>query len=106
MSSGSGSGNSGTQETRSQREVWEAERSHRRKKRSLMSSANALRGQLHPSPYRTGSWEKIDSSGKYHEVIRIDVAEAGQPGWRGQTHMHVEGMNGHLPLTTKIPGEL
>jgi hypothetical protein len=60
---------------------------------------------LRPSPYRTGSWGRIDSSGKYHEVTRIDVAEAGQPGWRGQTHMHVEGMDGHLPLTTKIPGE-
>jgi RHS repeat-associated protein len=58
------------------------------------------------SPYRTGSWGKIDPvTGKYQEVTRIDVAEAGQPGWRGQTHMHVAGQEGHLPLSTPIPGE-
>jgi len=61
---------------------------------------------LKPSPYRTGSWGKFDSAGKYQEVTRIDVAEAGQPGWRGQTHMHIEGVDSHLPLTTKFPGEL
>jgi hypothetical protein len=65
----------------------------------------AAKAGLRPSPYRTGSWGRIDSSGKYHEVTRIDVAEAGQPGWRGQTHMHVEGTDGHLPLTTNIRGE-
>jgi RHS repeat-associated protein len=55
---------------------------------------------------RTGSWGKVDpGTGKFKEVTRIDVAEAGKPGWRGKTHMHVEGQDGHLPLDTKIPGE-
>jgi hypothetical protein len=107
MSSGSGSGNSGTQETRfPTRGMGGRTLSSQEKAQFDVFGERAARAGLHPSPYRTGSWGKIDSSGKYNEVIRIDVAEAGQPGWRGQTHMHVEGMNGHLPLTTKIPGEL
>jgi hypothetical protein len=38
-------------------------------------------------------------------VTRIDVGEPGQPAWRGQTHMHITGQNGHLPINTPIPGE-
>jgi hypothetical protein len=41
----------------------------------------------------------------YEEVTRIDVAEAGMPGFRGQTHLHITGGRDHLPLTTPIPGE-
>ena len=60
---------------------------------------------LQENPYRTGSWGTVDANGKFQEVTRVDVGEAGQPGWRGQTHMHVTGQDGHLPLTTPIPGE-
>ena len=106
LSTGSGSRTSGTQETRfPTRGMGGRTLSPQEKVQFDAFGERAARAGLQPSPYRTGSWGKIDSSGKYHEVTRIDVAEAGQPGWRGQTHMHVEGMDGHLPLTTKIPGE-
>jgi hypothetical protein len=59
---------------------------------------------LEENPNRTGSWGKI-VNGKFKEIARIDVAETGKPGWRGQTHMHINGGKEHLPLTTEIPGE-
>jgi len=59
---------------------------------------------LEASPYRTGSWGRT-VDGVYQEVARIDVAEAGMPGFRGETHMHIAGEGGHLPLTTPLPGE-
>lgn len=64
--------------------------------------ANAL--GLIQNPNRTGSWGRI-VNGRYQEVARVDVAEIGMPGWRGQTHMHLTGQRGHLPLTTRLPGE-
>jgi RHS repeat-associated protein len=60
---------------------------------------------LQENPGRTGSWGKFDASGKFQEVARIDVGEPGQPGMRGETHIHVDGQGDHLPITTKIPGE-
>lgn len=57
------------------------------------------------NPGRTGSWGRYTSQGKFEEVARIDVAEAGKPGFRGKTHTHVEGGGDHLDPTTKIPGE-
>jgi hypothetical protein len=57
------------------------------------------------NPNRTGSWGTIDSSGKFNEVTRIDVGEAGKPGWQGQTHIHITGQGDHLPVATKLPGE-
>lgn len=68
-------------------------------------AARARNAGLQENPYRTGSWGKFDANGKFQEVTRIDVGEVGQPGWRGNTHMHVTGQDGHLPLTTPIPGE-
>jgi RHS repeat-associated protein len=68
-------------------------------------AARAKSAGLQENPYRTGSWGTVDANGKFQEVTRIDVGEAGQPGWRGQTHMHVTGQDGHLPITTPIPGE-
>jgi hypothetical protein len=67
--------------------------------------ARARSAGLQENPYRTGSWGTFDANGKFSEVTRIDVGEAGQPGWRGQTHMHITGQSGHLPLTTNMPGE-
>lgn len=61
---------------------------------------------LKESPFRTGSWGRFDAQGTYREATRIDVGEVGQVGWRGQTHMHIAGSGDHLPLITKIPGEL
>jgi RHS repeat-associated protein len=60
---------------------------------------------LQESPYRTGSWGVFDANGEFTEVTRIDVGDLGQPGWRGQTHVHIAGQDDHLPLTTRIPGE-
>ncbi|MGD0189132.1 MAG: hypothetical protein ABSD74_00155 [Rhizomicrobium sp.] len=58
------------------------------------------------NPSRTGSWGKVGPDGKFHEVARIDVGEAGKPGWRGETHVHIDGTEGdHLPADAKIPGE-
>jgi RHS repeat-associated protein len=56
------------------------------------------------NPHRTGSWGRM-VNGKFQEVARIDVAEAGKAGWRGKTHVHIAGQEGHLDPTTKIPGE-
>lgn len=56
------------------------------------------------NPNRTGSWGRI-VNGRDQEVARVDVAEIGKAGWRGQTHMHLAGQRGHLPLTTRLPGE-
>ena len=56
------------------------------------------------NPFRTGSWGKT-VSGKFQELGRIDVAEPGKPGWRGKTHIHVTGREGHLDPKTKLPGE-
>ncbi|MCK1642487.1 VCBS repeat-containing protein [Bradyrhizobium sp. 157] len=56
------------------------------------------------SPFRTGSWGKI-TGGKFQELGRVDVAEAGRAGWRGRTHVHITGQKGHLNPTTKLPGE-
>ncbi len=64
--------------------------------------ANAL--GLIQNPGRTGSWGRI-VNGRYREIARIDVGEIGIPGWRGQTHIHLTGQRGHLPLTTRLPGE-
>jgi hypothetical protein len=60
---------------------------------------------LKPSPYRTGSYGTIDACGKYREVARVDVAEAGASGFRGKTHIHITDVGDHLPVTTKLPGE-
>jgi RHS repeat-associated protein len=60
---------------------------------------------LQENAKRTGSWGTIDANGKFQEVCRVDVGEAGKPGFRGQTHIHISGQDGHLPLTTKLPGE-
>lgn len=56
------------------------------------------------SPYRTGVWGKMEG-GKFKESLRIDVGEAGKPGFRGKTHIHMEGGGEHLPPETKVPGE-
>jgi hypothetical protein len=56
------------------------------------------------NPNRTGSWGRI-VNGRFQELARIDVAEAGAAGWRGRTHIHVTGQQGHLPLNTPLPGE-
>jgi len=56
------------------------------------------------SPFRTGSWGRMEGN-TYHEVTRIDVAEVGKPGWRGQTHIHIEGNPSHLDPLTPLPGE-
>jgi hypothetical protein len=60
---------------------------------------------LKQNPYRPGSWGTFDVNRKFREVTRIDVGEAGKPGWRGQTHMHITGQEGDLPLSTRNPGE-
>lgn len=65
----------------------------------------ALAVGLTENPYRGGSWGRYDGSGKFREVARIDVAEPGRPGWRGRTHIHINGGIDHLDPTTKIPGE-
>jgi hypothetical protein len=67
--------------------------------------ARAQNAGLVENPNRPGSWGKIGSDGKFREVTRIDVAEAGKPGFRGQTHIHINGTKGHLDPATKIPGE-
>ena len=64
----------------------------------------AQRVGLIENPNRTGSWGRI-TDGKFQEITRIDVAEAGKPGWRGQTHIHIEGQQGHLNPNTPLPGE-
>jgi RHS repeat-associated protein len=56
------------------------------------------------NPFRSGSWGKT-VDGKFMELGRIDVAEAGKLGWRGETHTHITGQKGHLDPTTKLPGE-
>jgi hypothetical protein len=56
------------------------------------------------SPFRTGSWGEL-VAGKFRELGRIDVAEAGKPGWRGRTHIHITGQPGHLAPVTPLPGE-
>jgi hypothetical protein len=56
------------------------------------------------NPDRTGSWGTMEDN-RFAEQARVDVAEAGKNGWRGKTHIHIEGQDGHLPPTTKIPGE-
>ncbi len=66
--------------------------------------ARARRLGLGENPHRTGSWGQ-SIKGKFQEVTRIDVAEPGKPGWRGKTHVHIEGKPGHLDPNTKLPGE-
>lgn len=56
------------------------------------------------NPHRTGSWGRL-VGGRFQELGRIDVAEAGKPGWRGRTHIHITGQSGHLDPTTRLPGE-
>ena len=51
---------------------------------------------------RAGSWGRI-VNGEFKEVARIDVAEVGRPGWRGKTHIHIDGILEHLPLDTPLP---
>jgi hypothetical protein len=60
---------------------------------------------LTENPNRTGSWGRIGENGKFQEITRIDVGETGKPGFRGETHTHIEGQDGHLDPNTKIPGE-
>jgi hypothetical protein len=67
-------------------------------------AARAKAQGLVENPHRTGSWGKM-VNGKFKEVTRIDVGEVGKAGWRGKTHIHVEGQKGHLDPTTAIPGE-
>ena len=64
----------------------------------------AIEQGLVENPNRTGSWGKV-VNGKFQEITRIDVGEAGKPGARGKTHIHIEGEKGHLDPSTKIPGE-
>jgi hypothetical protein len=59
---------------------------------------------LMENPHRTGSWGTI-VGGKFQEVARIDVGESGKPGWRGQTHIHIQGIADHLDPATPLPGE-
>jgi RHS repeat-associated protein len=66
--------------------------------------ARAKGAGLVENPNRAGSWGKVEG-GKFVETARIDVGEAGKPGFRGETHVHIEGQKGHLPPSTKIPGE-
>ena len=54
--------------------------------------------------HRTGSWGTM-VNGTFEEVARVDVAEPGKPGWRGQTHIHLHGGADHLDPATKLPGE-
>jgi hypothetical protein len=68
-------------------------------------AARAAKLGLVENPFRTGSWGTINPGGKFEEVVRIDVAEPGQAGWRGQTHIHIVGQAGHLDPSTKLPGE-
>jgi hypothetical protein len=56
------------------------------------------------NPYRAGSWGEF-VGGKFREIARIDVAEEGKSGWRGKTHIHIDGQKGHLNSVTKLPGE-
>jgi RHS repeat-associated protein len=67
-------------------------------------AARAKAQGLIENPNRTGSWGKI-VGGKFQEVTRVDVGEAGQPGFGGQTHIHNNGAPDHLDPSTKIPGE-
>lgn len=59
---------------------------------------------LTENPFRKGSWGEI-VNGRFREVARIDVGEAGQTGWRGRTHVHLNNGPEHLDPATKIPGE-
>jgi hypothetical protein len=54
------------------------------------------------NPYRTGSWGKM-VNGKFKEVQRMDVGEAGETGWGAKTHVHNSGEKAHLPPETPIP---
>lgn len=57
---------------------------------------------------RTGSWGRmamVRGRLRFQELARIDVAEAGRPGWEGRTHIHITGQEGHLDPTTRLPGE-
>jgi hypothetical protein len=56
-------------------------------------AARARSAGLVESPYRTGSWGTIDSNGKFQEVTRVDVGEAGQAGWRGP--LRLRNWNGY-----------
>ena len=56
------------------------------------------------NPHRTGSWGRI-VGGRFQEVARIDLGEYGKPGWRGRTHIHLNGAKDHLDPATKLPGE-
>lgn len=56
------------------------------------------------NPHRTGSWGTIEN-GKFRERGRIDVAEDGKPGYRGKTHIHIDGEDNHLDKGTPLPGE-
>jgi RHS repeat-associated protein len=56
------------------------------------------------NPSRTGSWGQYQG-GRFREVVRIDVGERGKPGFRGKTHVHVDGGAEHLPSTVRLPGE-
>ncbi len=67
-------------------------------------AARAQKLGLTQNPSRTGSWGKI-VDGKWKEIARIDVAEAGKPGFRGKTHIHILGIGDHLPPNTPLPGE-
>lgn len=58
------------------------------------------------NPNRTGSWGRISPDGRFEEVARIDVGEAGLPGFRGKSHVSIEGVGTHLPVDTKLPGQL
>lgn len=53
------------------------------------------------NPNRTGSWGKYDGpSGRFREYWRLDKAEPGKPGWRGQDHVHHYSTKQHLDPKT------
>jgi len=61
---------------------------------------------LSPSPFRTGTWGRIDADGRFREVARVDVGEPGQPGFRGRTHIHVPpDFSDHSDPQTPFLGE-
>lgn len=66
-------------------------------------AARARASGLIENPRRTGSWGRYNADGDFVEVGRIDVGDAGRPGWRGKTHVHVGGGKEHLDPTTPLP---
>jgi RHS repeat-associated protein len=54
--------------------------------------------------YRTGNWGTV-VNGRFREICRIDVGERGMSGYRGITHIHVNGGPEHLPFHSPLPGE-